>query len=170
MIGGITDPVECMNLCIAESSYLCRVAELYYPNSYCLLYSEETFNAYMYDLTFNPSVSYDHYTRDCAVDHPPTTSPSTSPPLMSPNTPPSTTYPPIEMSTPLSYIFSACMDNTDCEGISDAECRYEICQCIPGLSHDPVSNSCVQGRFHFYIEYTTSAIKQNLSHFVSLPG
>ena len=61
IIGGITDPVECMNLCTTESSYICRVAELYHPNSYCLLYSDETLAAN--PITFNPSVSYDHYMR-----------------------------------------------------------------------------------------------------------
>ena len=164
---------------------MCRVAELYKPNSYCLLYSDVTFSAQ--NPNFNPSVSYDHYMRDCAAfsPHPPTplpnsvppatppqitvppttppqtTVPSTTPPqttvppttapqtTVPPTTPPQTTVPPTtppQTSAPSSSIFSSCVDNTDCAEILDAECRYEKCQCLPGLSHDQAQNSCIQGR------------------------
>ena len=123
-IGGVSDPLHCMHLCIEKTSYVCRVAELYYPNSYCLLYSEETFITN--DLTLKPSVSYDHYMRDCAAPLSTTSKTSASP----------------------SFIFMSCTDNTVCAEISDAECRDGKCQCIPGLSHNPVSNSCVKGWFY----------------------
>ena len=147
MIGSITDPVQCMNLCIAETSYVCRVAELYKPNSYCLLYSDVTFPAQ--NPIFNPSVSYDHYLRDCAAPN------TVNPP--SP-TPPSTPVPP-------STIFSPCVDNTDCEEIVDAECRYGKCQCVAGLSHNPSENNCVLGR-SFRIEcvnFNTHNVRQTYS-------
>ena len=145
MIGSITDPVQCMDLCIAETSFVCRVAELYKTNSYCLLYSDVTFSAQ--NPNFNPSVSYDHYMRDCAASNPhPPTPQSTS---VSPTTLPQTTAPPTtppQTSAPPSSVFSFCVDNIDCAEILDAECRYEKCQCLPGLSHDPAQNSCIQGR------------------------
>ena len=138
MIGDVFDPLHCMHLCIEETSYVCRVAELYHPNSYCLLYSQDTFNAN--DLTLNPNVSYDHYLRDCAAEPSPTPSTTTTPPY--------TTNPPLVTSTPQSYISMSCTDDNDCMGISNAECRFGICRCIPGLSYAPVSNSCIQGWFH----------------------
>ena len=94
MIGSISDPVQCMDLCIAETNYVCRVAELYHPNSYCLLYSDGTFSTN--GLTLNPSVSYDHYMRDCAAPSADTTPTSIPPPSSSPppTTQPPTTQPP----------------------------------------------------------------------------
>ena len=46
-------------------------------------------------------------------------------------------------------IFSWCDDNNDCY-VTDSECRnhssgHTKCQCEPGLSHDPGSNTCVTG-------------------------
>ena len=135
MIGSITGPVQCMDLCIAETSFVCRVAELYKPNSHCLLFSDVTFSAQ--NPNFNPSVSYDHYMRDCAASNPHPPTPQSS--SVTPTTLPQTTAPP-------SSVFSYCVDNTDFAEILDAECRYEKCQCLPGLSHDPAQNSCIQGR------------------------
>ena len=109
------------------------------------LHSDVTFSAQ--NPNFNPSVSYDHYIRDCAASspHPPTLLPTSVPPTTLPQTtvPPTT---PLQTSAPPSSIFSFCVDNTDCAEILDAEWRFEKCQCLPGLSHGPAQNSCIQGR------------------------
>ena len=44
-------------------------------------------------------------------------------------------------------IFSWCENNNDCY-VADSECRnhssgHAKCQCLPGLSHDPVTKTCV---------------------------
>ena len=158
MIGSISEPVQCMDLCIAETNYVCRVAELYHPNSYCLLYSDETFSTN--DFTLNPSVSYDHYMRDCAAPSTtPTSLPQTPPP---PTTPPSVTelsMTTTDTSVPPAAIFSLCIDNSDCVEIPDAVCRYGNCQCSPGMSYDPSLNSCVPGRFNLQITILPYALQ-----------
>ena len=136
----LLDPVVCMDACIAQTSSVCVVAEVWHPYGECMLYSHEQLKAI--NLAFTPSERYDHYMRDCAVE--PSTTPS---PLPTPSTPTYTTYPPPQTSTLPSYISMSCIDDTDCIGNFNFKCRHEICRCLPGLSYDPISNGCVQGWF-----------------------
>ena len=67
-LANIKDVVQCMTLCIAETAFVCGIAEYHGGYLFCALYSDETFCIHSDpEPMFNPSDSYDYYLRDCAA-------------------------------------------------------------------------------------------------------